>query len=526
MNKYFFLNVGKVVTGDRYVNRIKKEEKIERAVFGDGENYGSISIVGLPRIGKTSLVKNTLIKNEEYIKSNNIICIQYDITKFDNPYAFYATLVDDLCQELSDEEIKNTKLKKHLEKFTESNYKSIGNDLIFKIFKCIKKEFNRRVLIVLDEFDHVKKLFANQTGGINFLRDLATDPETEVTFIVISRRIISELEENLDCSTFAQALSSEIYVSYYDDSEIIEFKNFLQKHSINLPDKEYQDLIEISGKHPFLINKMLNYYMIEDNEFEKSFNKLLNKNIIEFYDIFKNLCKILDEQELLDKIYQLYFGPRTNCTNEDISKLKRYGVIYFDKSNICTLFSKEFEEFLKFKELTGDFQSIWYKTEKLFRNIVRTKYFERFDTSWNTEFQKELEQTRTETETEKKDLTWLLNSLKNTRDRMQKSIEKHIYNEKIKDTTIIDFLDTGTLLNLIYFMYSPYTLKEIFEMEKDDFILNSKNLRGIRNIYQHNNSDLLDEKAINKTITFCEKIKNLMHKWLKRNKEESERREI
>lgn len=532
MNKFFFSNVGKVVTGDRYVNRIKKEEKIERAVFGAGENYGSISIVGLPRIGKTSLVKNTLIKNEEYIKSNNIICIQYDITRFENPYAFYATLVDDVCQELSDEESKNTKLKKHLDKFTESNYKSIGNDLIFKIFKCIKKELNRRVLIVLDEFDHVKKLFANQTGGINFLRDLATAPETEVTFIVISRRIISELEENLDCSTFAQALS-EIFISYYDDSEIIEFKNFLQKHSIKLTENEYQDLIEITGKHPFLIDTMLNYYMIEDNieenEDEKSFNKLLNKNIKEFYDIFNKLCDIFKEQNLLDKIYQLYFGPKTDCTNEDISKLKSYGVIYFDKSNICTLFSKEFAEYLQLKELTGDFQTIWYKTEKLFRNIIKTKYFEKFNDSWHTEFQKELEKTRTETvnDKEKRVLTNLLDNLKKSHDQKQKNLEKyHFYNEKINDTTIIDFLDTGTLLNLIYFMYNPYSLNKIFERDKYEFIKRSKILQGIRNTYQHNNSDLLDEKEINNTNTFCEELNNQMHKWLKRNKEESERRDI
>lgn len=523
MDKFYFSNVCKVVTGDRYVNRIKKEEKIIKRVFCPSKNYGSISIVGLPRIGKTSLVRNTLEKNRKYIKSNNIICIQYDLTRFPTPYAFYQALIDDICDELSNEEKKNSKLERCYNKITEENYNKLGNNLIFKLFKCIKTEFDRRIIIVLDEFDRVKELFPNKGGDINFLRELATNPDTDVTFIVISRRIISELEVNLDCSTFAQALSDEIYVSYYDDSEIIEFNKYLEKHSINLTEEEYQNLIYITGKHPFLIDTMLCYYMLEDNEHEKSFYKLLKNNVKQFYDIFDKLCNILEEQNLLDKVYQLIFGPKTNFTNADIAKLESYGVIYFDNSGICQLFSSEFYDYLHMKELTGDFQTIWYKTEKYLRNIVKIKYLEKFKNSWEIDFIKELENIdKNNLKKQEKYLPILLENLENSKEKMTKSKEKYVdlYNEKIKDTTILDFLDTGALFSLIYFMYDKYVLGEIFKMTKDTFKKESNDLRNIRNNYQHNNSDILNEEKVKQANTFCDKLNKEMLDWLAKKSSE------
>lgn len=516
MDKVYFSDVGKVVTGDRYVNRIKKEQEIIKKVFCPSKNYGSISIVGLPRIGKTSLVTNTIEKNRDYIKDNNIIYIQHDITKFPTPYAFYKVLIDDIYDELSDEEKKNSKFERCFNKITVEDFETYGPYQIFKLFKCIKTEFDRRIIIVLDEFDYVKKLFSIQAGGINFLRELATNPDTDVTFIVISRRIISELEENLDCSTFAQALS-EIYVSYYDDSEIIEFNKYLEKYSIELTEEEYQNLIYITGKHPFLIDTMLCYYMLEDNEHEKSFYKLLKNNINEFYGIFDKLCKILENQKLLDKVYQLIFGPKTNCTNEDIAKLESYGVIYFDNSGICQLFSSEFYDYLHMKELTGDFQTIWYKTEKYLRNIVKTKYLEKFKNSWEIDFIKELENIdKNILKKQEKYLPILLENLKNSKEKMTKSKEKYVdlYNEKIKDTTILDFLDTGALFSLIYFMYDKYVLGEIFKMTKDTFKKESNDLRNIRNNYQHNNSDILNEAKVKQANTFCDKLNKEMLDWL------------
>lgn len=517
MDKVYFSDVGKVVTGDRYVNRIKKEQEIIKKVFCPSKNYGSISIVGLPRIGKTSLVTNTIEKNRDYIKDNNIIYIQHDITKFPTPYAFYKVLIDDIYDELSDEEKKNSKFERCFNKITVEDFETYGPYQIFKLFKCIKTEFDRRIIIVLDEFDHVKKLFSIQAGGINFLRELATSPDTDVTFIVISRRIISELEENLDCSTFAQALSAEIYVSYYDDSEIIEFNKYLEKHSIELTEEEYQNLIYITGKHPFLIDTMLSYYMQEDNEHEKSFYKLLKNNINEFYGIFDKLCKILENQKLLDKVYQLKFGPKINCTNEDIAKLKSYGVIYFDNSALCQLFSSEFDDYLHMKELTGDFQTLWNQTEKYLRNIVKTKYLEKFKNSWEIDFIKELENMGEYIiEKQEKYHKDLLNNLNESKKRMKNSKEKclDLFNEKIKDTTILDFLDTGALLSLIYFMYNEYELDKIFNMTKFIFIKESNDLRNIRNNYQHNNSDLLNEEKVKQAKTFCDKLNKKMLDWL------------
>ena len=53
-----------IVTGNRFVGRQFEIDEIHTRVLG--ELYGNLAIVGLPRIGKSSIVWNALIVNITY----------------------------------------------------------------------------------------------------------------------------------------------------------------------------------------------------------------------------------------------------------------------------------------------------------------------------------------------------------------------------------------------------------------------------------------------------------------------------
>ncbi len=54
-----FADTGSIVTDSRFVGRSKKIDYIHRRTLGS--LYGNLAVVGLPRIGKSSLVWNALM---------------------------------------------------------------------------------------------------------------------------------------------------------------------------------------------------------------------------------------------------------------------------------------------------------------------------------------------------------------------------------------------------------------------------------------------------------------------------------
>jgi hypothetical protein len=55
-----FSDYGQIVKGSRFAGRKEEVQKIHNRVLG--EAYGNIAIMGMPRIGKSSLVWNALCR--------------------------------------------------------------------------------------------------------------------------------------------------------------------------------------------------------------------------------------------------------------------------------------------------------------------------------------------------------------------------------------------------------------------------------------------------------------------------------
>ena len=97
INNPFADNAG-IVTGERFVGRQAEINEIHTRVLG--ELYGNLAIVGLPRIGKSSLVWNALITLKDKLLKENHIIAYISISSSDNVVSFFKGLVLAVLEEI------------------------------------------------------------------------------------------------------------------------------------------------------------------------------------------------------------------------------------------------------------------------------------------------------------------------------------------------------------------------------------------------------------------------------------------
>ena len=87
-----FANIGNIMEGDSYIQRDDSERILLARTVND-EEYGSINIVGLHRMGKSSLVQNALVaKAEDFYKQKNIIVAKISAASKENVNIFFRDM--------------------------------------------------------------------------------------------------------------------------------------------------------------------------------------------------------------------------------------------------------------------------------------------------------------------------------------------------------------------------------------------------------------------------------------------------
>ena len=88
-----FSDFGKIVQGDRFIGRKKEINQIQNRLLG--KNFGNLAIIGLPRVGKSSLAHNALLVHFENLINDKIIVIWFNVGKVKTSRAFFEQLAFD-----------------------------------------------------------------------------------------------------------------------------------------------------------------------------------------------------------------------------------------------------------------------------------------------------------------------------------------------------------------------------------------------------------------------------------------------
>ncbi|MDR2410614.1 MAG: ATP-binding protein, partial [Bacteroidales bacterium] len=402
-----FSDYGQIVEGNRFAGRKSEIQQIHNRVLGT--SYGNIAVMGMPRTGKTSLVWNALVPlKEEQLGKKNIIAFVY-LGRLSSSTDFFKQLIYQTLEELELVD-GNAKLHKKLKSLFEQ-VKTVQDEFEFKnyvqkFFRFLKRS-NFRVTFILDEFDCTTDIF--KVADFQLLRELATQPETQICLITISRRTIQEIEaENGAISNFS-GIFTDLRLGLFNDIDIGQYWSSIDQFGITVTDEYKNAITYLVGRHPFLID-MCNYEV---------YNKMVEKSILEFapdkidlelelkLSLFYNFDKIINllkDEKLYDKALQLVLGPIYNVTIGDEQKLLKYEFIkqvsYLEKYNILKrdlpkskstelqsyiCFSDYFTELMNIKYNDIDYWALWKDTECALRDLIKIWISDKFNDSENWE---------------------------------------------------------------------------------------------------------------------------------------------
>jgi hypothetical protein len=516
-----FSDYGQLIKGKRFAGRKPEVQTIRNRVIG--ESFGNIAVMGMPRIGKSSLVWNALIaiKDEQIIKGNIIITIY--VGEISTSIDFFKSLVHKVVAEL--EFISNNKSQNIDKLITIYHELRIAQErfdfdnLIDKFFKFLNK-FGYRATFILDEFDNISRFFT--VADFQRLRKLASQEEWKICLVTVSRRTIQEIEpENGAISNF-YGIFSDLRLGLFSKEDILEYWDIVKSFEIEISEDFKRQVKYLVGHHPFLVD-LYNYeaFNLAASQKEVSSDSLSLKMESELklnlYDNFEKVLKLMKEEGLYSKAIQLILGPVYDVTPIDEQKLLKYQFIRLidntekikilkhdlgikkDNSNhsyVC--FSDYFTELINLKFSDIDYWPLWNQTEKNVREIIKEYISEIFGDNWELSYLKKHEKSE--------------GKLKG----IQKLDEVRSYTKNkfgsLASSNLIDYTFPRDMYDLFISSDWPW-FEKVFGESKSEWGKRFNTLAEIRNPIAHNNSEFISPEDLKNAKKYCEIIINRITQW-------------
>jgi len=503
-----FSDYGKIVYGDRFVGRKKEIAQIEQRVLG--KNYGNLAVMGMPRIGKSSLVWEAIMTKKEELLKDKTVAIYFSAGVFQSSNDFFKSLVrlcDDDLSIYCDDKRYSKIIELCVSPLKEENDSVEVVHLVTRYFKFVKRILEYKVIFVIDEFDGVQKYFA--LSDFQLLRELSYNPETKICVVTCSRKTIQDIESINGAISNFYGTFDEIRLAMYSSEDLDAYWERLDGAKF---DQEYKEQAKYYvGGHPYLLD-FYNYTTILSSD-----NETITDRQLQLLEHFKTIQKTMKDEKLLDKSIQLILGPVYDVTTIDEEKLLKYGFIrkmrveekketlgrmigwsangwtYACFSDFLTLYFME-------EHLTSvEYWPLWTRTEKEIREVIKIVVKNKYGDDWETSIQAE----------NGKSQNWQtkFDALKRTRQTTRDKFEN-------SSNDLVDYTLTRDMYDVFMAPLWIQGFSEIFkDGQKKDWANVFNFLSDVRNPVAHNNLDFIGENDITKAKEYCEKILKTIKEW-------------
>lgn len=385
-----FANYGRIVHGDRFIGRETIVNNIENRIIHP-DDPGNLVIIGMHRIGKSSLAHKAIIEQKDNLTRKRVLPIWMGVASYDLPSDFFHALVkrcvremmrlnwlSDTVQDLADYALA-----------TEDSWNEI------KDFFTEVKEIGYRMLLILDEFDHARHLFKGNTA-FQRLRELADYPDYGFSLVLTSRRSIRDIERLAgSTSPFHNIFQVQRLAMFNDEDLEIYFSRFSDL-GIPVSDKNRKRVLFYCGTHPYLL-EMLGWEIVErfrqNSSQEIDVDKAANTILQSMFEHYDDMIGLLRDDKTLNKLLQILFGPVLDIKQTDVTELQNYGLIKPTGNGTYAAYSEHFHDYLKLHERSAEFTSglwqIWSNTERILREVITTTMLNAHGETWIEKLEKE-----------------------------------------------------------------------------------------------------------------------------------------
>ncbi len=498
---------GLIVSKERYIHRDIEKTVIDNLL--DIDNYGSQSIVGMQRIGKSSLAYNCLREiSEQLFLDKRTIVIDITMSKFEDSETFFTTIMKKTHTFLKKHAVEDGVLNDLYEMVLSDGIRTNGGEELLEYYNWLISQLNYKVVCIVDEFDKSKELFENYPEGFQVLRDLTYQPDNRIAFLFLSRRMVEELEKfaGYDVSNFANVLTTH-FLSVYSDEELAKYFDILKKTGVPVTKEVEEEYLKYTGGYPYWMDILSSFYL--DNN-RSSVKEVYEDHELEFFKLFDGLMDLLKDQGLLNTLYQIVLGPLgEEATRDKILALCNYGIVKDDGEYMPI--SPLFREYMIMKERTVDFYPLWNRAEKMLRKTICICLSKEYGENWASDVYSKY--TSPEFEQPRKGNKPVASLFREA----QKLIEKMKRNHSMFDISEeeYNFVYGGTTSLLAEVIIQEYDrcFKDVFLMPIEEFRNVIYSIISVRNPYDHNNDQLIRVSSKQEGTSKIKQLVALMDKY-------------
>jgi AAA+ ATPase superfamily predicted ATPase len=328
-------------------NQFKPKKFIDRPQFEEvlweliQQERQAILISAPQKMGKTWLVEKTInrARNSQYK------VVQYTCYKkiFVSSNEFFKSLYKSMAEQLDMPSPYNENLvdSQNLE------YKFMDNYVL--------PSSPSGLVIALDNFDYLHKnpdVYEEICGILRTWIEKGAPSnhwKRLKLILAISTQRLPEIERGIG-SLLDSVITYHMVLKIFTNEEV---KQLLDSYNLSILEEDLQEIMELVGNHPDLINSVLNYlcnywkYEIEDKTVKQVLEKACTLEGVIFKDHLESLKRRIQEYGVVGAYQKILSGKRININDDERSKLKALGLIKYSDNSIsssCELYSKYFSD--------------------------------------------------------------------------------------------------------------------------------------------------------------------------------------
>jgi viroplasmin and RNaseH domain-containing protein len=497
--------VGSVASGRKFIGRKEYLKKIA-PVMRHSTN-GCISVTGLPRIGKTSIVQMVL---RTY--SKGVLPVYVNLASMTSFFDLWMKI----CQEifiLLDGQGVLFAFEQYQEKISsvcrQNNYEELRECLIV-FFKELAKE-KYKCVIAIDEFDHVlKKVFGDKEECgtyLNFMRDLFSQrSDVRLSLIVISRRDVASIEGRISAgSTFHGVFGDNIIGIWgFNDNDYERYLQILRNNKINHSPKTINFIEVFGGRFPYLLAQVGNYLCENKDNAGSIVQFSRNQGMINYY---KDLIEILKRENYYETMIKIFIGPKYDLKQFEVETLINMGYVFDLVENGIKKkrsISKDFTHYFHDVLINEDNTNIWpnlNETELHLREKIKCVLLNKYGNNWENEIKKIYQQKFSQNQFDYKQFV-NLEKAEVFISIQKKNYPGHEYN-------LLKVLAIWELKNLVNYFWNDGMKAAFQNVPKDELTRKLDLLQRARDPLAHANPEYLTPDEVRFADIYCNEIKKL-----------------
>jgi hypothetical protein len=496
MLKNPFGDYGGVVSGARFIGRNREIEIIQNRLLGC--NYGNIAIMGLPRIGKSSLAWNSIITLKEKLIHKKILPVWISFGEYSSLNDVFQEVFLELLEMLADSNELVAHLASIIKSFNKASNQIESRRFIKKTLKYLKSN-GFRLILVLDEFDNAQNIL--DLHDFQFLRETSNNPDTKLALLTISRKTIQELEpDNGTLSNFYQ-IFTDLRLKLFNQNDQDDYWNRVRQNGIEVSQKYISLTKYYCGSHPYLLDafnhEVFNKISQTETNLEKISELVIKELNLKMLNEYESIIKLMRDEGLERMLMQMIVGPVYDITQRDVEKLLKYDIVSMTSTGKYSSFSEYFNNYLLLKSNTIDIWPLWSEVENEIRLIIKMNIAEKYGDHWEDLYIKQNKQRGGES---------FIQDKRDMKLRNKKSFGEKASDHLVDYTYPMDMFDRFIALD-----WSWYSA--IFDKQKNDWKPIFEHLGKIRNPLAHNNPNFLSDSDRNIAEGYCKVILERINKW-------------